>query len=99
MARQVFQLQDSDEQPTRYVGITDDETTMRVYIGHFFRGPFNVEYATAEGDPMKPLWRGPLTDWSQEVIDALDRGEVLGEVVTPIKQAPKLVRRARRAGA
>jgi hypothetical protein len=99
MARQVFQLQDSAEQPTRYVGITDDGITLRVFIGHFFNGPFNTSYVTAEGDPMKPLWRGPVGDWSQEIIDWLDAGETLGETVTPIKKAPKVLRRARKAGA
>lgn len=96
MARQVFQLSDSDSEPTRYVGITDDDATMRVHIGHFFNGPFNTPYCTAEGNPMKPLWRGPMTDWNQEIIDALDKGEVLGEVLTPAPRATTIIRRKRK---
>lgn len=91
MAREVFQLKDANDQATKYVGLCDDGQTLRVYVGHFFQYA-GRDYGTYEKEL---LWQGPIEDFSQDIIDSLDRGEKLGIALQ--EQPASVTRRVKRS--
>lgn len=92
MAREVFQLKDGNDHPTKYVGLTDDGETMRIYVGHFFSYA-GRDYGTYEKEL---LWAGRIEDFSQDLIDQLDAGKVFGTTLEPQPaKVSKVIRRKR----
>lgn len=91
MAREVFQLRDANDQATKYVGLTDDNVNLRVHVGHFFSYA-GRDYGTYEGTL---LWQGKIEDFSQDVIDELDKGRVFGIALDP--EPEKVTKRVKRS--
>lgn len=94
MARQILQIVREDETVTDYVGITDDGVVMRVHKAHFMPGNRQVT-CSYERPPSDPLWRGNIEDFTTDIVERLEAGEVIGNTLAP-RPAP-IVRRTRPA--